>query len=306
MTPSARLTWVRMSKQTGDAGLTRRRCGVSRPTLRKWWRRYQAEGLAGLTDRSRRPPPSPRPSAASTGTERRVKQDPGGMTDHPEYTSTQPPNCPKSRTTSVHHAHQPTNPVPTHTDSVPPQMAHHLAATVERVLQKQLIDPPHQLKVLPTLASGPVVPRRADDGRQAALTARAQFGMVALDHGPAHLTDHHLSPLAKFRSTVNLAARKFQQIIFFPRVTMCPKIFGSFMARNFNVHRPILCLNEERQRVGFDTIDGLVQRHQLPLSTAPDYHPNRVDSPIRVPAVGNNADYPESVIGHVLFPSAVL
>ena len=61
MTPSARLTWVRMSKQTGDAGLTRRRCGVSRPTLRKWWRRYQAEGLAGLTDRSRRPPPSPVP-----------------------------------------------------------------------------------------------------------------------------------------------------------------------------------------------------------------------------------------------------
>ncbi len=59
MTPSARLTWVRMYEQTGDAGLTCRRCDVSRPTLRKWWRRYQAEGVAGLTDRSRRPYRSP-------------------------------------------------------------------------------------------------------------------------------------------------------------------------------------------------------------------------------------------------------
>jgi transposase len=32
-----------------------RRCGVSRPTLRKWWRRYQAHGAAGLISRSRRP-----------------------------------------------------------------------------------------------------------------------------------------------------------------------------------------------------------------------------------------------------------
>ena len=59
MTPSARLTWVRMYEQTGDAGLTCRRCGVSRPTLRNWWRRYQAEGMAGLMDRSRRPHRSP-------------------------------------------------------------------------------------------------------------------------------------------------------------------------------------------------------------------------------------------------------
>ena len=59
MTPSARLTWVRMYEQTGDAGLTCRRCGVSRPTLRKWWRRYQEEGVAGLIDRSRRPHRSP-------------------------------------------------------------------------------------------------------------------------------------------------------------------------------------------------------------------------------------------------------
>ena len=45
MTPAARLVWVRMYERTGDAGLTCRRCGVSRPTLRKWWRRYRAAGV---------------------------------------------------------------------------------------------------------------------------------------------------------------------------------------------------------------------------------------------------------------------
>lgn len=63
MHPAARLTWVRIDEQTGDAGLTCRRCGVSRPTLRKWWRRFQAEGVAGLHDRSRRPHNSPRRKA---------------------------------------------------------------------------------------------------------------------------------------------------------------------------------------------------------------------------------------------------
>ena len=50
-----RLTWVKLYEQTGDAGLTCRRCGISRPTLRKWWQRYQAEGINGLESRSRRP-----------------------------------------------------------------------------------------------------------------------------------------------------------------------------------------------------------------------------------------------------------
>ena len=59
MTPAARLVWVRMYERTGDAGMTCRRCGVSRPTLRKWWRRYVASGVAGLVDRSRRPFRSP-------------------------------------------------------------------------------------------------------------------------------------------------------------------------------------------------------------------------------------------------------
>lgn len=51
----ARLGWVELYARCGDAGFVCRRCGISRPTLRKWWRRYQTTGAAGLTDKSRRP-----------------------------------------------------------------------------------------------------------------------------------------------------------------------------------------------------------------------------------------------------------
>jgi transposase-like protein len=54
-----RLIWVKLYEQTQDAGLTCRRCGISRPTLRKWWRRYQDEGETGLQSLSRRPHSSP-------------------------------------------------------------------------------------------------------------------------------------------------------------------------------------------------------------------------------------------------------
>src|SRR5919202_4794978 len=53
------LGWIRLYEQVGDAGLVCRRCGISRPTLRKWWRRYRAEGVTGLEERSRRPRSSP-------------------------------------------------------------------------------------------------------------------------------------------------------------------------------------------------------------------------------------------------------
>lgn len=49
-----RLTWINLYKQTRDAGLVCRRCGISRPTLRKWWQRYQAQGEDGLRSLSRR------------------------------------------------------------------------------------------------------------------------------------------------------------------------------------------------------------------------------------------------------------
>ncbi len=50
-----RLGWVQMYQQTQNAGLVCRRCGISRPTLRKWVRRYEALGLEELVDQSHRP-----------------------------------------------------------------------------------------------------------------------------------------------------------------------------------------------------------------------------------------------------------
>jgi transposase InsO family protein len=54
-----RLQWVRLFLETLDAGLVCRRCGISRPTLRKWVRRYEESGEAGLASQSRRPKSSP-------------------------------------------------------------------------------------------------------------------------------------------------------------------------------------------------------------------------------------------------------
>jgi transposase InsO family protein len=50
-----RLGWVQFYQKTGNFSLTSRRCGISRPTLRKWVSRYQELGLEGLHERSRRP-----------------------------------------------------------------------------------------------------------------------------------------------------------------------------------------------------------------------------------------------------------
>ena len=43
-----RFLWVKLFEEKNDAGLVCRRCGISRPTLRKWYRRYLELGLAGL------------------------------------------------------------------------------------------------------------------------------------------------------------------------------------------------------------------------------------------------------------------
>lgn len=55
----ARLKWVKLYEELGNASKVCRRCGISRPTLRLWSRRYQSEGISGLKDRSRRPHTSP-------------------------------------------------------------------------------------------------------------------------------------------------------------------------------------------------------------------------------------------------------
>ena len=59
MDAGTRLGWIKLYEELGNAGVVCRRCGISRPTLRKWWRRYQAEGEKGLEARSRRPHSSP-------------------------------------------------------------------------------------------------------------------------------------------------------------------------------------------------------------------------------------------------------
>ena len=59
MDAGARLGWIKLYEEVGDAGVVCRRCGISRPTLRKRWRRHRAEGEAGLEMRSRRPHRSP-------------------------------------------------------------------------------------------------------------------------------------------------------------------------------------------------------------------------------------------------------
>jgi transposase InsO family protein len=59
MDARTRLGWVRLYEEVSNAGVVCRRCGIARPTLRKWWRRYQVEGVAGLEARSHRPHHSP-------------------------------------------------------------------------------------------------------------------------------------------------------------------------------------------------------------------------------------------------------
>ncbi len=54
-----RLQWVKMYEESGDAGFVCRRCGISRPTLRKWANRYKQDGIPGLESQSRRPLSSP-------------------------------------------------------------------------------------------------------------------------------------------------------------------------------------------------------------------------------------------------------
>lgn len=51
--------WVKLYEESGDAGLVCRGCGIYRPTLRKWWKRCQAQGIDGLKSQSRRPHSSP-------------------------------------------------------------------------------------------------------------------------------------------------------------------------------------------------------------------------------------------------------
>lgn len=59
MNARARLGWVKLYEEIGVMRVVCRRCGITEVTLRKWLRRYQAEGEAGLEDRSKRLHSSP-------------------------------------------------------------------------------------------------------------------------------------------------------------------------------------------------------------------------------------------------------
>ena len=59
MSGEERLRWMEAYKATGNAGFVCSQFNVSRPTLRKWWRRYQEAGVEGLKDSSRKPASSP-------------------------------------------------------------------------------------------------------------------------------------------------------------------------------------------------------------------------------------------------------
>lgn len=50
-----RLEWVKLYESIGVAGIVCLRCGISRPTLRKWIKRYKELGIDGLNEHSRRP-----------------------------------------------------------------------------------------------------------------------------------------------------------------------------------------------------------------------------------------------------------
>lgn len=53
-----RLKWIKIYNEWDDADLVCRPVVISRPTLRKWAKRYKQCGIADLKSQSRRPHPS--------------------------------------------------------------------------------------------------------------------------------------------------------------------------------------------------------------------------------------------------------
>ncbi len=54
-----RKKWINFYLETKDAGFVCCKCDVSRPTLRKWYRRFLQHDEAGLIEQSKRPHSSP-------------------------------------------------------------------------------------------------------------------------------------------------------------------------------------------------------------------------------------------------------
>jgi hypothetical protein len=60
LTPMGRLRMIRRLEAGTRLGDVAAALDLSTTSVRRWWRRYQQEGIAGLTDRSSRPHRSPR------------------------------------------------------------------------------------------------------------------------------------------------------------------------------------------------------------------------------------------------------
>src|SRR5947207_1952275 len=54
-----RFRWVELFLRHENYSVVCLRCGISRPTLRKWVRRYREQGIEGLSSGSRKPKSSP-------------------------------------------------------------------------------------------------------------------------------------------------------------------------------------------------------------------------------------------------------
>lgn len=54
-----RIGFIKLYEEKQDAGYVCRRYGISRPTLRKWYKRYKNLGIEGLENKSKKPKSSP-------------------------------------------------------------------------------------------------------------------------------------------------------------------------------------------------------------------------------------------------------
>ena len=110
-----------------------------------------------------------------------------------------PIDCLKS-----HQAHQTPGPASADPHALAAQVKRHPTGAVRRILQEQLVDPPHQHERLRALPLRLVVERGAPERQQTALTAQAQRRVVAHNHRAALRPAHRPGPRdKKSRSTIN-------------------------------------------------------------------------------------------------------
>ena len=76
----------------------------------------------------------------------------------------------------------PPHPMPADRHALAPRMPHDLTAAVERILQKQLVDPAHQRACFPAIALGAAVHRRTADLQRLALCARTELRLGTGDY----------------------------------------------------------------------------------------------------------------------------